>query len=130
MGAGMVEGTVGLIITDRDTSPLAELGVAEPRALTPFAGQYRIVDFAIPTSTNSGIRQVSLACVADRGASRFPRVLAACQRAAGQFEPEWLAVLHGDHILQTDLRPALRALAEQRADMALLALALSEDEAG
>src|SRR5262249_52708395 len=124
----MADEVLGLIVTGGEPSPLAGLGVTEARALTPFAGQYRLIDFALATTGNSGIRQVSLGRVPAGGASRFPRVLAACQRAALTFEPEWIAVLAADHILQLDLRPVLRAQREVDADVALLALPLRPDE--
>lgn len=124
----MAEGVLGLIVTGGETSPLAGLGVAGARALTPFAAQYRLLDFALATATNSGIRQVSLASVPDVGAGRFPRVLAACQRAAATFEPEWLAVLAADHILQVDLRPVLMAQQAAEADIALIGFPSRGDE--
>src|SRR5262249_56602640 len=96
--------------------------------LTPFAAQYRFLDFALATAGNSGVRQVSLVSIPDTGAARFPRVLAACQRAAQTFEPEWLVVLGADHILQVDLRPALDALEASQADVSLLALPLHPEE--
>src|SRR5499427_2312437 len=120
----MAEGTLGLIVTGGTASPLAGLGVTGARALTPFAGQYRLLDFALATTANSGVRQVSLVSIPDTGAARFPRVLAACQRAALTFEPEWLVVLGGDHILQVDVRPVLDALTASAADVSLLALSL------
>jgi glucose-1-phosphate adenylyltransferase len=124
----MADGVLGLIVTGGERSPLAGLGAATARALTPFAGQYRLLDFALATTTNSGIRQVSLASVPDGGPNRFPRVLAACQRAANTFDPEWVAVLAADHILQLDLRPVMRAQLDFNADVALLALPLRPDE--
>jgi hypothetical protein len=72
---------------------------------------------------------VSLVSVPDTGAARFsPRILAACQRAARTFEPEWLVVLGGGHILQTDVRPVLDALHAVDADVSLLALAARPEE--
>src|SRR5690349_14655840 len=114
----MAEGVLGLVIAGGDNSPLAALGVTGSRALTPFAAQYRLLDFALATAGNSAIRQVSLASVPDVGSSRFPRVLAACQRAATAFEPHWIAVLAAGHILQVDLRPALEALEDGGEDVA------------
>lgn len=124
----MADGVLGLIVTGGETSPLAGIGITGARALTPFAAQYRLLDFALATTANAGIRQVSLASVPDVKASRFPRILAACQRAARTFEPEWLVVLGGDHILQIDVRPALAELESAEADVALLALPLRPDE--
>jgi glucose-1-phosphate adenylyltransferase len=124
----MAEGILGLIVTGGETSPLRGLGISAARALTPFAGQYRLLDFALATTANSGVRQVSLVSVPDTGAARFPRILAACQRAFTTFEPAWLVVLGGDHILQLDIRPVLEALAETDADVSLLALPLRPDE--
>jgi glucose-1-phosphate adenylyltransferase len=124
----MAEGALGLIVTSGETSPLQGLGIPGARALTPFAAQYRLLDFALATTANSGVRQVSLVSVPDAGAARFPRILAACQRAATTFEPEWLVVLGGDHILQVDVRPVLQALQDTGADVSLLALPLRPDE--
>jgi glucose-1-phosphate adenylyltransferase len=121
-------GVLGLIVTGGERSPLAGLGITEARSLTPFAAQYRLLDFALATAANAGIRQVSLASVPDTGAARFPRILAACQRAATTFEPDWLVVLGGDHILQADVRPALLALEDLGADLSLLALPLRSEE--
>jgi glucose-1-phosphate adenylyltransferase len=124
----MAEGVLGLIVTGGESSPLRGLGISAARALTPFAAQYRLLDFALATTANSGVRQVSLVSIPDVGAARFPRVLAACQRAALTFEPEWLAVLGGDHILQVDLRPVLESLTASEADVSLLALSLRPDD--
>jgi glucose-1-phosphate adenylyltransferase len=124
----MAEGVLGLIVTGGETSPLQGLGISPARALTPFAAQYRLLDFALATTANSGVRQVSLVSIPDTGAARFPRVLAACQRAALTFEPEWLVVLGGDHILQVDVRPVLEALTASEADVSLLALSLRADD--
>ena len=124
----MSEGVLGLIVSGGETSPLKGLGIARTRALTPFAAQYRLLDFALATTANSGIRQVSLVSVPDTGAARFPRILAACQRAARTFEPEWLVVLGGDHILQMDVRPVLDALQATDADVSLLALPLRPED--
>src|SRR5262249_34429798 len=124
----MAEGVLGLIVTGGESSPLRDLGITAARALTPFAAQYRLLDFALATTSNSGVRQVSLLSTPDPGAARFPRVLAACQRAALTFEPEWLVVLAADHILHVDLRPALDALAASDADLSLLALPTRLDE--
>jgi glucose-1-phosphate adenylyltransferase len=124
----MAEGVLGLIVTGGEASPLEGLGISGARALTPFAAQYRLLDFALATTANSDIRQVSLVSIPDTGAARFPRVLAACQRAATTFEPEWLVVLGADHILQVDVRPVLDALVDAEADVSLLALPLRPDE--
>ncbi len=124
----MAEGVLGLIVTGGETSPLQGLGISPARALTPFAAQYRLLDFALATTTNSGVRQVSLVSIPETGAARFPRVLAACHRAALTFEPEWLVVLGADHILQVDVRPVLDALTASEADVSLLALAMSADD--
>src|SRR5262245_33823977 len=124
----MAEGVLGLIVSGGETSPLQGLGISRTRALTPIAAQYRLLDFALATTANSGVRQVSLVSVPDNGAARFPRILAACQRAATTFEPEWLVVLGGDHILQVDIRPVLDALSASNADVSLLALPLRPDE--
>src|SRR5690349_10823187 len=124
----MAEGVLGLIVTGGETSPLQGLRISPARALTPFAAQYRLLDFALATTTNSGVRQVSLVSIPQAGAARFPRVLAACPRAALTFAPEWLVVLGADHILQVDVRPVLDALTASEADVSRLALAMSADD--
>lgn len=54
---------LGIIVTG-GRPPLAALGVEEDAALTPFAGKYRFVDFALATLANSGVTGV---CVATPG---------------------------------------------------------------
>jgi len=73
----MADGILGLIVSGGESSPLQGLGISRTRALTPFAAQYRLLDFALATTANSGVRQVSLVSVPDTGAARFPRILAA-----------------------------------------------------
>ncbi|MFN8543228.1 MAG: hypothetical protein U0807_03365 [Candidatus Binatia bacterium] len=47
---------IGLVVADSGGSPLAALGSPDLLALTPFAGQYRLVDFALAALHNAGVR--------------------------------------------------------------------------
>src|SRR5262245_756617 len=48
---------LGLIVTAAGDSPLGTLGAADV-ALTPFAGKYRFIDFALATLVNSGVTDI------------------------------------------------------------------------
>jgi glucose-1-phosphate adenylyltransferase len=48
---------LGLIVTAAGESPLGTLGTADV-ALTPFAGKYRFIDFALATLVNSGVTDI------------------------------------------------------------------------
>src|SRR5262245_28220878 len=49
--------TLGLIVTG-GAPPLGDVGGGDDPALTPFAGQYRFIDFALATLRNSGVSEV------------------------------------------------------------------------
>ena len=48
---------LGLVVTGGN-GPLHGLGITNDAALTPFAGKYRFIDFALATATNSGVGPV------------------------------------------------------------------------
>jgi glucose-1-phosphate adenylyltransferase len=48
-------GILGLLAANRTGSPLRALGAPDALALAPFAGHYRLMDFALATLVNSGI---------------------------------------------------------------------------
>ena len=60
---------LGLIVTGGD-GLLAELGVPEDAALTPFAGKYRFIDFALATLVNSDVASIHVASPRRRSALR------------------------------------------------------------
>jgi ADP-glucose pyrophosphorylase len=68
----MSDGVLGLIVTGGEMSPLAGIGIPA-HALTPFAAQYRLLDFALATTAGTQIRQVADVCARQR-ASRFARI--------------------------------------------------------
>jgi glucose-1-phosphate adenylyltransferase len=146
---------LGIIVADGDDSPLASLGEPGGPALTPFAGKYRFIDFALATLRNSGV--VDVCVVTPFPAARLrahleralpgrrPRVmplagsaatragrLGAALRAAGplwrDLGPDTIAILLADHILLCDLRPLLAAHAARAADVTLPALSLPASE--
>src|SRR5579885_3074542 len=148
---------LGIIVADGDDTPLATLGGPCGPALTPFAGKYRFIDFALATLRNSGVLDVCvvtpfpaarLRAHLERALpGRRPRILplvgraptrasrlGAALRAAGalvrDLEPETVAILLADHILLCDLRPLVAAHAARAADVTLPALWLppSADE--
>ena len=58
---------LGLIVTGGG-GLLAELGVPEDEALTPFAGKYRFIDFALATLVNSDVAYIYVASPRRRSA--------------------------------------------------------------
>src|SRR5581483_3848959 len=56
----MMRRVLGLIVAGGD-GPLDVLATDEDAALTPFAGKYRFIDFALATALNSGIETVFVA---------------------------------------------------------------------
>src|SRR5579883_2271553 len=146
---------LGIIVADGDDTPLATLGGPGGPALTPFAGKYRFIDFALATLRNSGVLDVCvvtpfpaarLRAHLERALpGRRPRILplvgraptrasrlGAALRAAGalvrDLEPETVAILLADHILLCDLRPLVAAHAARAADVTLPALSLPASE--
>src|SRR3989442_803427 len=49
---------LGVIVAGSLGSPLGRLGAPDDLALLPFAGRYRMVDFALATLLNSGVRDI------------------------------------------------------------------------
>ena len=48
---------LGLVVNGGN-GPLHGLGITNDAALTPFAGKYRFIDFALAAATNSGVGPV------------------------------------------------------------------------
>lgn len=154
----MVQGMMGVIVAGGGTSPVDVLGVGDD-ALTPFAGKYRFLDFALATLVNSGAGRVYVVAADATGAlrthlgrvARKPRpvlvnpsrgmpagggravrllqALRVCDRLVRMHQPEALVILLGDHILQLDLRELLRAHQEREADATLAGLSLTPSDA-
>jgi len=155
----MKERVLGLIVAGGGCAPLAGLGVADDAALTPFAGKYRFIDFALATLANSGV--TSTYVVAERPASalrahlarrerrrsflagrpgmlgaargraaRLLRALAGCRDLLRARDVQAIVVLLADHILQVDLRPLCDYHRDLAADVTLAALPLSVGEPG
>src|SRR2546425_1489305 len=57
MGAAMRGRVPGLVVTG-GSGPLHGFGIPNDAALTPFAGKYRFIDFALAAATNSGVGPV------------------------------------------------------------------------
>src|SRR4029077_20022964 len=66
-GGAMRARALGLVVTG-GRGPLEGLGVASDTALTPFAGKYRFIDFALATATNSGVELVYVVAARPSGA--------------------------------------------------------------
>src|SRR2546425_9596371 len=79
-GGGVMKDVLGLIVTGGD-GLLAELGVPEDAALTPFAGKYRFIDFALATLVNSDVASIHVASPRRRAALRA-HLAATCQAGA------------------------------------------------
>src|SRR5438094_2579328 len=76
-GGGFMKDVLGLIVTGGD-GLLAELGVPEDAALTPFAGKYRFIDFALATLVNSDVASIHVASPRRCSALRTHLAAAAC----------------------------------------------------
>jgi len=63
--SGLGRRVLGLIVTGNGGSPLGALGMEDDVALLPFAGRYRLIDFALATFINSGINDIYV-CVPKR----------------------------------------------------------------
>lgn len=59
MARGEERGVLGIIVAG-GANPIDGLGAPDDAALTPFAGKYRFLDFALATLANSGVRPVYL----------------------------------------------------------------------
>jgi glucose-1-phosphate adenylyltransferase len=154
----MVQGMMGVIVAGGDASPVDVLGVGED-ALTPFAGKYRFLDFALATLVNSGVERLYVIAPDATGAlrahlrhagsprrpvllspprrpthggGRAPRLVQAlrmCDRLVRAHRPDALVVLLADHILQLDLRELVRAHHELDGDATLAGLPLAPTDA-
>ncbi|HLK12098.1 MAG TPA: sugar phosphate nucleotidyltransferase [Candidatus Binatia bacterium] len=147
---------LGIIVAGGDDSPLGPIGGPGGPALTPFAGKYRFIDFALATLRNSGVTEVCVvapvpaACLrahleralrlrrprvlplppgAPRRAARLLQALRAASPILRTVAPEAVVVLLADHILLLDLRPLLAAHAARAADVTLPAFPLPSSEA-
>jgi glucose-1-phosphate adenylyltransferase len=152
----MAQGVMGVIVAGGDAAPLDVLGVGSD-ALTPFAGKYRFVDFALATLLNSGIGDVHVVAAgaepalrahllhaggtrrpvlvgrrrtpgADGRAGRLRDALRACRRLVRAYRPDAVVLLFADHILHVDLRELLETHRTLRADATLAGLPLAPGE--
>jgi glucose-1-phosphate adenylyltransferase len=152
----MAQGVMGVIVAGGDAAPLDVLGV-DADALTPFAGKYRFVDFALATLLNSGIGDVHVVAagaepalrahllhaggsrrpvvvrgrrtgVADGRAGRLRDALRACRTLVRAHRPDAVVLLFADHILHTDLRALLDMHRTCDADATLAGLPLAPGE--
>ena len=151
---------LGVVVAGGGSASLDPLVSPGEAALTPFAGKYRFIDFALATLANSGVRDGyvfaprtdaalgahvarargtagpvhrALRCLPGLRATGTParrtvEALRACSDLVAAHEPEAIAVLSADHILQLDLRPLAAAHRELGADVTLVALPLGASE--
>ena len=151
---------LGVVVAGGGSASLDPLVSPGAAALTPFAGKYRFIDFALATLANSGVRDVyvfaprtdaalgvhvaraggtagpvhrALRCLPGMRATGTParRIVAAlraCCDLVAAHQPEAIAVLSADHILQLDLRPLAAAHGELGADVTLVTLPLAASE--
>ena len=147
---------LGLVVAGGD-GPLDALGVARDAALTPFAGKYRFIDFALATLVNSEVSRVYVAAPpssmlrehlarAARGvralhgpfpvrvarapgrAMRLLRALLGCRELVETHAPDVVVALTADHILQLDARHLVDVHRARRADVTLCAVWVPLDE--
>jgi glucose-1-phosphate adenylyltransferase len=146
-------GPLGLVVAG-GPSPFGTFAPLDDAALTPFAGAYRFVDFALATLGNSGVKTVWVATPRPGGAlrahlgaarrGRFTRLgivaqrpdlgsraarlraaLAAADAVAGRADT--IAILSADHVLNVDLRQLVAAHRDLAADLTVAALPLVLD---
>jgi glucose-1-phosphate adenylyltransferase len=144
---------LGLVVAG-GPSPFGTFAPLDDAALTPFAGAYRFVDFALATLGNSGVKTVWVATprpgaalrahltAARRG--RFARLGIVAQRpdlgsraarlraalvAAGAVAgtADTIALLSADHVLNVDLRQLVAAHRDLGADVTVAALPFGLD---
>src|SRR5256885_17069158 len=72
---------LGLVVTGGN-GPLHGLGITNDAALTPFAGKYRFIDFALAAATNSGVGPVYV--VGSRPSAALHDHLARAARAGAE----------------------------------------------
>jgi glucose-1-phosphate adenylyltransferase len=151
----MAQGVMGVIVAGGDAAPLDVLGV-DADALTPFAGKYRFVDFALATLLNSGVGDVHVVAAGaepalrahlhaagtrrpavvqrrrtgavDGRAGRLRDALQACRRLVRLRRPDAVVLLFADHILHIDLRALLDMHRTCEADATLAGLPLAPGE--
>lgn len=125
---------VGIVAHGGDAS-LEALGLPPDAGLTPFGASYRLVDLALATLANSGVRIAGVPRVpAGRGprpvappvrGGRAARVLEALRRLASESRRGGAAaivVLSADHVLQLDLRDVHAFHRRHDADVTLAGL--------
>ncbi|HLY38487.1 MAG TPA: hypothetical protein VKU61_10660 [Candidatus Binatia bacterium] len=148
----------GVVVAGGD-GILAGLGVAGDAALTPFAGKYRFIDFALASLAHAAVDRLDVAAPgpgtllrahlagAARGASNLRRRLPT--RIAGSFagsRPERIAgallgcrpldtpavtvVVTADHVLQLDVRRLLATHRRLGADVTLCTVPVAACEVG
>jgi glucose-1-phosphate adenylyltransferase len=155
----MADRVLGVVVAGGRRASLDPLVPPADASLTPFAGKFRFIDFALGTLANSGVRDVyvvgrdgsgplarTLEARSDGArprlvpvpgppappASRAARLAEALHTAAPLVElhgADTLVVLFADHILQTDLRPLAAAHGAMKADVTLAALPIARGEA-
>ena len=147
----MVGRTLGVVVAGGRRPGLDPL-VAADAALTPFAGKFRFIDFALATLANSGVHETYVLAPDPRGrlaarlartaaratltplaalgdGSRSARLALALAHAAplvDRHAADTLVVLSADHILQLDLRPLVAAHRAMAADATLAALPVGD----
>ena len=141
---------LGVVVAGGGGASLDPLVSPGEAALTPFAGKYRFIDFALATLGNSGIHDTyvvtpetdttvsahvawrgngarpphvvrSLSVAASPGQRRIDALRTCCDVVAAG-ERDAIVVLGADHILQVDLRPLAAAHRALRADVTLVAV--------
>ena len=128
---------LGVVVAGGGGASLDPLVSPGEAALTPFAGKYRFIDFALATLGNSGLHDTyvvapetdttvsahvawrgngarpphvvrSLSVAASPGQRRIDALRTCCDVVAAG-ERDAIVVLGADHILQVDLRPLAAA---------------------
>jgi len=154
----MTTGIHGMIVAGGD-SVLAGLGVADDAALTPFAGKYRFIDFALASLANGDVERIDVAAPARgtlirahvaaaarnvpalRGAlparlpgtfagSRLDRILGALLGCRRLESPDVTVVLTADHIVQLDVRRLVDTHRRLGADVTLCTVPVAASEVG
>ncbi len=142
--------TVGVVvagIAPDDRLPLELLGLPADVALAPFAVRHRLIDVAVSTLHNSGVRDLEIAVagasgrlapyrasvtspsgpqrlprvreIVDTPAGRLGRMLRACAESPLAGRDATLVAVGADHVLVADLRALLATHAALGADVTL-----------
>src|SRR5205085_9366251 len=157
-GVGAMKTAVHGLIVGGGDGILAGLGVAGDAALTPFAGKYRFIDFALASLAHAGVGRLDVAApgpgtllrthlaAAARGTSvrrRLPTRIAGSftgsrpERIAGALlgcrpldTPAVTVVLTADHVVQLDVRRLVAAHRRVGADVTLCTVPVAAGEVG